>query len=133
MPSIRILTLESSSDAKVVRCLASKLMTFMQLTPITIYTASGPQPQLRKVIQNYLKQDDYVIIVIDNNGQMTRYNRSQQSNSLKNQSLAIVNDSDFADRVFLVEAVQELEAWLLIDCKDQRRNLAAQRFSQKTR
>lgn len=88
----------------------------MQLTPIPIYTAGGPQPQLRKVIQNYLKQDDYVIIVIDTDGQMTSYNRSQQSNSLKNQSLEIVNDSDFADRVFLVEAVQELEAWLLIDC-----------------
>ena len=116
MSSIRILALESSNDAKAIRCLANKLMTFRQLTPFTIYTAGGPQPQLRKVIQNYLKQDDYVIIVIDNNGQMTRYNRSQQPNSLKNQSMAIVNDSDFADRVFLVEAVQELEAWLLIDC-----------------
>ena len=116
MPSIRILTLESNNDAKVVKCLANKLTKFMQLTPIPIYTAGGPQPQLRKVIQNYLKQDDYVIIVIDSDGQMTQHKRSQQPNSLKNQSRRIVNDPNFSDRVFLVEAIQELEAWLLIDC-----------------
>ena len=116
MPSIRILTLESDDDAKVVRCLAKKLAAFMQLTPIQIYTAGGPQPQLRKVIQNYLKQDDYVIIVIDSDGQMTQHERSQQPNSLKNQSRRIVNDRQFSGKVFFVEAIQELEAWLLIDC-----------------
>jgi len=116
MPSIRILTLESNNDAKVVKCLANKLTSFMQLTPIPIYTAGGPQPQLRKVIHNYLKQDDYVIIVIDSDGQMTQHERSQQPNSLKNQSRRIVNDRQFSGKVFLVEAIQELEAWLLIDC-----------------
>ena len=116
MPSIRILTLEANNDAKVVKCLANKLTKFMQLTPIPIYTAGGPQPQLRKVIQNYLKQDDYVIIVIDSDGQMTQHKRSQQPNSLKNQSRRIVNDRQFSGKVFLVEAIQELEAWLLIDC-----------------
>ena len=116
MPSIRILTLESNNDAKVVKCLANKLTKFMQLTPIPIYTAGGPQPQLRKVIQNYLKQDDYVIIVIDSDGRMTQHKRSQQPNSLKNQSRRIVNDRQFSGKVFLVEAIQELEAWLLIDC-----------------
>ena len=116
MPSIRILTLESDDDAETVRCLAKKLAAFMQLAPIQIYTAGGPQPQLRKVIQNYLKQDDYVIIVIDSDGRMTQHERSQQPNSLKNQSRRIVNDRQFSGKVFLVEAVQELEAWLLIDC-----------------
>ncbi len=116
MPSIRILALESNNDAKVVKCLANKLTSFMQLTPIPIYTAGGPQPQLRKVIQNYLKQDDYVIIVIDSDGQMTQHERLQQPNSLKNQSRRIVNDRQFSGKVFLVEAIQELEAWLLIDC-----------------
>lgn len=116
MPSIRILTLESEDDAEAVRCLAKKLAAFMQLAPIQIYTAGGPQPQLRKVIQNYLKQDDYVIIVIDSDGRMTQHERSQQPNSLKNQSRRIVNDRQFSGKVFLVEAIQELEAWLLIDC-----------------
>ena len=116
MPSIRILTLESDNDAETVRCLAKKLAAFRQLTPIQIYAAGGPQPQLRKVIQNYLKQDDYVIIVIDSDGQMTQHKRSQQPNSLKNQSRRIVNDRQFSGKVFLVEAIQELEAWLLIDC-----------------
>ncbi len=116
MPSIRIWTLESDNDAKVVRCLANKLVNFMQLTPIPIYTAGGPQPQLKNVIQNYLKQDDYVIIVIDSDGRMTRNERLKQANSNINKCLQIVGDPCFVDRVFLVEAVQELEAWLLIDC-----------------
>lgn len=52
MPSIRIWTLEPDNDAKTVKCLANKLVTFLQLTPILIYTAGGAQPQLRRVIQS---------------------------------------------------------------------------------
>lgn len=88
----------------------------MELTSVSIYTAGGPIPQLKGVIQNYLKQDDCVIIVVDSDGWMTRHKRLQQPNSLINQSKQIVNNPNFAGKVFLVEAIQELEAWLLIDC-----------------
>ena len=118
MPSIRIWTLESDNDAKAVKCLANKLVTYRQLGPIAIYTAGRRKPtvQLKKAIQNYLKQDDCVIIVIDRDGPMARHERLQQPNSLINQTKQIANDPNFAGKVFLVEAIQELEAWLLIDC-----------------
>ncbi len=45
-----------------------------------------------------------------------RQERLQQPNSLINQIKQVVNDHRFAGKVFLVEAVRELEAWLLIDC-----------------
>ena len=118
MPSIRIWTLESDNDAKAIKCLANKLTTFMQLGPITIHTAGRRKPsvQLGKAIQNYLKKDDCVIIVIDRDGPMAQHQQQQNPDSLINQIKQIVNNSDFAGKVFLVEAIQELEAWLLIDC-----------------
>ena len=118
MPSIRIWTLESDNDAKAVKCLANKLAAYRQLGPIAIYTAGRRKPsvQLRKAIQNYLKQDDCVIIVIDRDGPIAHHQRLQNPNSLINQIKQIVNDRRFAGKVFLMEAIQELEAWLLIDC-----------------
>ena len=90
----------------------------MKLGPISIDTTGRLKPptQLRKAIQNYLKDEDCVILVIDRDGPMTHHERLQQPNSLINQIKRIVSDRRFADKVFLVEAIQELEAWLLIDC-----------------
>ena len=118
MPSIRILTLESKTDAMAVKCLANKLAAFLQLGPISIYAAGKSKSfaQLKKVVQNYLKQEDCVILIIDSDGPNTRSKRLQESNSLLQQALKIVNDQNFADKVFLIEVAQELEAWLLIDC-----------------
>ena len=118
MPSIRIWTLESDNDAKAVGCLAKKLTTFMKLGQIPIYTAGKRKPSinLEKAVQNYLKRDDCLIIILDQDGPMTHHKQQQNSNSLINQIKRIVNDRRFADKVFLVEAIQELEAWLLIDC-----------------
>ena len=122
MPSIRIWTLESDNDAKVVRYLANKLATHLQLGNLSIQIAGKkdvPKDKdvgLRKATQNYLKQEDYVVFVIDSDGPMARHQRGQETNSLINQIQRIVQDSGFAGRVFFVPAIQELEAWLLIDC-----------------
>ncbi len=118
MPSIRIWTVESDNDEKAVGCLANKLTTFMKLGQIPIYTAGKWKPSinLEKAVQNYLKQDDCVIVIIDQDGPMTQHKQLQQPNSRINQIKRVVNDSRFAGKVFLVEAVRELEAWLLIDC-----------------
>ena len=118
MPNIRIWTLESDNDAKTVRCLAHKLVTFMQLGSMSIDTTGKLKPSinLERAVQNYLKDEDCVILVIDRDGPMTHYEQQQNSNSIINQIKRIVNDRRFADKVFLVEAIQELEAWLLIDC-----------------
>ena len=47
---------------------------------------------------------------------MSSHQRRKQTNSLINQIEGVVKDNNLAGRVFLVQAVQELEAWLLIDC-----------------
>lgn len=120
MPSIRIWTLESDYDAKVVECLASKLATHLHLGNLSIQTSGkGDIPKrdtLTRAVQNHLREDICVIFVIDRDGPMSIHQRRQEPNSLINQVSRIVDDRRFADRVFLVEAVHELEAWLLIDC-----------------
>ena len=120
MPSIRIWTLESDYDAKVVECLTSKLATHLQLGNLSIQTSGkGDIPKrdtLKRAVQNYLREDVCVIFVIDRDGPMSIHQRRQEPNSLINQVTRIVNDRRFAGRVFLAQAVQELEAWLLIDC-----------------
>ena len=47
---------------------------------------------------------------------MSTYQRQQEPNSLVNQVSHVLRDRLFEGKVFLVRAVQELEAWLLIDC-----------------
>ena len=118
MPSIRIWTLESDNDAKTVKCLANKLTKYMKLGQRRIYTAGKRKPsiKLEKAIQNFLKRDDYLILIIDRDGPRAHHQRLQDPNSLINQIKRIVSDRRFAGKVCLVEAIQELEAWLLIDC-----------------
>lgn len=122
MPSVRIWTVESDYDAQAVNCLANKLMAYLQLSDLSIQTVGrralprGKSVGLGKATQNYLKQEDYVIFVIDSDGPMSRHQRSNEPNSLINQIKQVAKDSRFMGKVFLVEAVQELEAWLLVDC-----------------
>jgi len=128
MPRIRIWTLESTNDAKVVKHLVGKLVTYLRLGNLSIQTVGGMEPlmynrrgqslgdRIRQTTQQYLKKDDYVIFVIDNDGPMAHHQRRQQQNSLINQIERIAQDSSFRNRVFFAPAIQELEAWLLIDC-----------------
>ena len=118
MPSIRIWTLESDNDAKAVKCLANKLKEYLKLEAMSIDTTGRPNPRtrLRDAVRILLEDEDCVIFVVDRDGPMAQHERLQQPNSLINQTKQIVNDPDFAGKVFLVEAIQELEAWLLIDC-----------------
>lgn len=128
MPSIRIWTLESDNDAKAVKSLADKLVSHLKLENLTIQTTGrralprygrrgGSQSSLLgKAVENYLKQDACVIFVIDNDGPMSSHQRRQEPNSLFNQVAGVVQDKEFRGRVFFAPAVQELEAWLLIDC-----------------
>ena len=128
MPTIRIWALESDNDAKAVRCLANNLVTYLQLGRVSIQTVEGKRflknrrisgsldDKLKKAVQNFVNQDDYVIFVIDSDSPMSLHQRRQESNSLINQIERIVGDPSFAGKVFFAPAIQELEAWLLIDC-----------------
>ncbi len=118
MPSIRIWTLESDNDAKAVKCLANKLKEYLKLEAVSIDTTGRLKPptRLKDAIQILLEDEDCVILIIDRDGPIAHHQRLQQPDSLLNQIKQIVNDPNFAGKVFLVEAIQELEAWLLIDC-----------------
>ena len=128
MPSIRIWALESDNDAKAVKFLADKLAAYLRLDNLSIQTSGktalprpgrggdSPHETLRKAVRNYLKQDDCVIFVIDKDGPMSTHQRRQEPNSLINQIEGVVRDNGLSGKVFFAPAVQELEAWLLIDC-----------------
>ena len=120
--------MESTNDAKVVGHLAGKLVTYLQLGNISIQTVGGTESlmynkkgqslsdRLRQTIQQYLQKDDYVIFIIDSDSPMSLYQCRQQQHSLINQIEQIVQDRNFTGKVFFAPAIQELEAWLLIDC-----------------
>jgi len=114
MISVRIWNLQSDSDAKSVRFLENELLRFRQLEYLAIRTAGRSalrkchrkgvplRDSLRKVIQHYLKQDDYIIFVVDPDPQ-----RQQASKSFVNQLREIVKDANFSDKVFFLPDFQE--------------------------
>ena len=122
MPTVRIWTLESDNDRDVVKCLANKLVDHLQLDNLSVQVfgksalPSQHDSPLRRATQNYLKDADCVIFVIDTDSSRSTHQRRQEPNSLINQVERVVNDRHFDGKVFLAWAVQELEAWLLIDC-----------------
>ena len=123
MLSVRIWTPESDYDAKAVLLLSEKLVAHFGIK-ISIKIKGKPDRQvakkgasgLKKAIKNYLQEDHCVIFVIDHDGPQAQANRRQEPNSLINQIEEVVKLKEFQGRVHLVEAVNELEAWLLIDC-----------------
>ena len=128
MTTIRIWTLESDYDAKAVECLANKLVKHLQLGSLCIKssgkkalpkrtrTGAALNNVLRRATEIYLEEDSCVIFVIDSDGPMSLNQRQKEPNSLINQIDRIVKDDKLNGKVFFVQAVQELEAWLLIDC-----------------
>ena len=122
MPTVRIWTVESDYDRDAVKYLANNLATYLHLDNLSIQVVGRSaiprrhNSPLRRATQNYLRQDDCVIFVIDQDGPMSNHQRRQEPNSLINQIKRVVDDPHFTGKVFLAQAVQELEAWLLIDC-----------------
>lgn len=118
MPSIRIWTLESDNDAKAVKWLANKLKEYLKLEALSIDTTGRlkPNTRLRDDIRIFLEDEDCIILIIDRDGPIAHKERLQQPNSIINQIKQIVSERRFAGKVFLVQAIQELEAWLLVDC-----------------
>ena len=122
MPTVRIWTVESDNDQDVVECLANKLVAHLRLDNLSVQVfgkSAIPRRRdspLRRATQNYLRDADCVIFVIDQDSPMSTHQRRQEPNSLINQIERVVADPHFRGKVFLAWAIQELEAWLLIDC-----------------
>ena len=114
MISVRVWNLESDRDARAVKFLENEFVRFRQLEYLAIRTAGRNalrkchrqgvpvSSSLRKTIQYYLAQDDYIIFIVDLNRQQRR-----GSKLLVDQLREIVEDSDFADKVFFLPDLQE--------------------------
>ena len=116
MLSVRVWNLLSDCDAKAVKFLENEFFRFRQLGDIAIRTAGRStlrkchrkgipiSSSLRKAIENYFKQDDYIIFVSDADHQ-----HQQESNSLINQLRHVVKDCGFSDKAFFVPDIQECD------------------------
>ena len=114
MINVRVWNLESHRDARAVKFLENEFLRFRQLGQLAIRTTgrsalrrchrkgTSIRDSLRKAIQHYLKQDDYIIFVIDSDqrGQL-------ESKPLVDQIRRVVKDGDFSDKVFFVPDIQE--------------------------
>ncbi len=128
MPAVMIWTLESPHDANAVKRLAEKLVEYRGLENLSIHTTGGnsvlkprvkgetSSDRLRKAVWNYLRDYVCVILITDNDGPMSAHQRRQEQQSLINQIERVANDRRLKGKVYSAQAVQELEAWLLIDC-----------------
>ncbi|RKU26482.1 hypothetical protein C6499_13270 [Candidatus Poribacteria bacterium] len=116
MLSVRVWNLQSDGDAKAVGFLENEFFRFRQLGDIAIRTAGRStlrkchtkgipiSSSLRKAIENYFKQDDYIIFVT-----ATDQQHQQESNSLINQLRHVVKDCGFSDKVFFLPDIQECD------------------------
>ena len=114
MISVRVWNLQSDRDAEAVRFLENTFLRFRQLEYLAIRTAGKSalrkchrqgvpvSSNLRKILQYYLVQDDYIIFVVDADRQQRR-----GSKLLIDQLRQIVKGSDFSDKVFFAPDIQE--------------------------
>ena len=117
MTSIRIWNLVSDRDPKAVKFLENEFLKFRQLGDIAIRTAGRStlrkchrkgtllESILRKAIQYYLNQDDYIIFIVDSNQQ-----GQSESKSLVAQIRCVVKDGDFSDKIFFMPDIQECDS-----------------------
>jgi hypothetical protein len=121
MPSVRIWTPESDYDRDAVVCIAEKIVGYNELD-LAIQSASkqgfndvASKPNgLQKAVNTYLKRNDLVIFLIDADGNQALDKRKREKNSLVNRIEAVVKASEGKAKLILM--LQELEAWLLVDC-----------------
>lgn len=117
MLSVRIWNLLSDCDAKAVRFLENEFFRFRQLGDIAIRTAGRStlrkchrkgtpiSSSLRKAIEHYLKQDDYIIFIVDSDPQ-----RQHVSKPLANEVKRVVKDCNLSDKVFFAPDIQKGES-----------------------
>ena len=114
MLSVRVWNLQSDCNAKAVKFLENEFLRFRQLGDIAIRTAGRStlrkchrkgallEGSLRKAIQHYLNQDEYIIFVTDSDQQ-----GQSESKSLVEQIRRVVEDGDFSDKIFFMPDIQK--------------------------
>jgi hypothetical protein len=121
MPSILIWTPESDYDRDAVKEISMQIVRCYNIQ-CEIKTSTkeaynravqkDPKEGLKDAVCTYLKEYDCVIFLIDSDGIQSKNCRRNEENSYLNQIKKVVNQKN----IFLVEIMQGLEAWLLIDC-----------------
>lgn len=117
MTVIRIWALGPFYDAETVKFLPDKLAKHLQMSHLTIRTASnmelpclnGKELPLSEAVQHYLEQESCVIFLIDNYSSIDTAQRWREQKSLINQVEQVVSDSRFAGKVFRVHDFHELD------------------------
>ncbi len=121
MPSVRIWTPESDYDIDAVCCIAQKIVEYyeydlkIEYATKQAYNDAVSKPDgLKKAVNIYLKRNDLVIFLIDGDSEKSQSQRRKERNSLVSRIQLVVNSSGGKAKLILM--LQELEAWLLIDC-----------------
>lgn len=121
MPSVRIWTPESDYDREAVFCIAQKILEYynydlkIEYATKQAYNEAAKKPDgLKKAVDIYLKRNDLLIFLIDADSAKSQAKRRGEKNSQINRIEAVVNASN--GKVKLILMLQELEAWLLVDC-----------------
>ena len=116
MTSIRVWNLESDHDPKAVKFLENEFVKSRKLGDLAIRTTGrnalrkchkkgAPlRESLRRAIQLYLAQDDYIIFVEDPDQQ-----QDKKSSPLADQLRRVIKDYNFSDRIFFASDIQEFE------------------------
>lgn len=128
MSHITIIALECNSkkeeqyDRQTLEKITPKLLRFHNQTKTRFRVLPKPEPSrhispadvLEKAIDNFLKESDCVILVLDKDGRRADLDRRGEPNSLINTALKAT--TRFANQVYVLQIINEMEAWLLVDC-----------------
>ncbi len=117
MLSVRVWNLLSDCDAKAVKFLENEFIRLRQVGDIGIRTAGRStlrkchrkgtliSSSLRKAIGHYLKQDSYIIFIVDSDQQ-----RQDVSKPIVSEVKRIVKDCNLSDKVFFAPDIQKGES-----------------------
>ena len=117
MMSVRVWNLESDHNAQAVNFLEDEFVSFRQFGDLAIrktgrsalrkcHRKGAPiRSSLRKAIEHYLKQDDYIIFIIDSDRQ-----GQQEPKTLTDAVKQIVKDCNFSEKVFFATDIQKGES-----------------------
>ena len=116
MISVRVWNVESDSGTKAVDFLEDEFLRSRKLGQLAIRSAGRSafrkchrkgtpiNESLKKAIQHYLKQDDFIVFVTDVN------NTKSENQILIEHIKIVVEESDFTDKIYFVPEIQNNES-----------------------
>lgn len=122
---ITIYAPESNYDSETIKRLLGTFLSSQAQVMVNIHTPNKSQfdnltkkgkEALKTAVREILTKHRCVIFVIDRDGPMAQAARENQHYSHLNQIRKVLAIQEFQGRVHLVEAINEIEAWSLIDC-----------------